>query len=320
MSPLVRLSLLGLSSSILLLADSPVSLEVRQKTARVNDTTRPHIRVDTNLVVIPVSVTDPLNRPVTGLSKDNFRVFDSNVEQQVLHVALEDEPIAAGIVFDVSRSMTRKMTKSRAAVAQFLRSAHPEDEFFLVEFGDRARLTCPPTTDIENIQSRLASASANGRTALLDAIALAMEEVKKSTKPRKALVIFSDGGDNRSRKTESEIRNLVREADVLIYAMGIFDSPGGRSLAAEELAGPSLLGEITQESGGRLFAVNDFRDLPEIAERIGVELHNRYVLGYAPNNLAHDGKYHKVRVKLVPPIGMPSLRLAWRTGYFAPGR
>jgi Ca-activated chloride channel family protein len=298
-----------------LAGDSPVNIQPRSKRA-ASVQPRSDIHVDSSLVLIPLSVTDALNRPVTGLQKDNFRVFEGGAEQQILHVAFEDTPLAVGVVFDTSGSMVKKMPKSRAAVAEFFHTANPEDEFFLVEFNNTARVTQAFTPKPGEIQSQLASTKPAGQTALLDAVALAMRELRKSNK-RKALVIFSDGGDNRSRYTRAEVRNMVAESDVLIYAMGIFEGSTGR-LSAEEIAGPDLLNELAERTGGRMFPVDNLKNLPAIAGRVGAELHSRYILGYAPANLQRDGRYHKVQVKVERPEGMPLLRVDSRSGYRAP--
>jgi VWFA-related protein len=279
-------------------------------------TTPPNLRVNTSLVLVPVSVTDALNRPVLGLDKGSFRIFDNNVEQQVASLAFEDTPVAIAVVFDMSGSMRPKMRKSRLALARLLQAANPEDEFCLIEFSDSVHLAKRWTSDPAEITGAL-DAVPRGRTALLDAIALGLSEVKKSTKPRKAIVIVSDGGDNRSRLTETEVRTMARESDALIYAMGIFEGMGIQ-LSLEELAGPGLLEEITEASGGRLFPVSDVNRLPEIAARIGVELHNQYVLAYSPSAMQHDGRHHRVRVQVAPPAGISALNIDWRAGYRAP--
>jgi VWFA-related protein len=277
------------------------------------------IRIQTELVLIPVTVTDPLNRFVTGLDKEYFRVFEDKVEQNVAHFASEDAPMSVGIVFDTSGSMGSKLQKSRQAVAQFAKLANPEDEFFLVQFSDRPELTVAFTRDPEEIQNRLTFAQSKGRTALLDGVYLAINEMKKRAhNPRKALLIISDGGDNSSRYTESEIKNLIREADVQIYAIGIFEPVSSRGRTAEELAGPSLLSEVAEQTGGRHFPVENLNELPDIAAKIGIELHYQYLLGYTPKNQEKDGKYRRVQVRLKQPPGMPPLRVFWRLGYYAP--
>ncbi len=276
------------------------------------------LRIDATVVQIPVTVTDPLNRFVTGLEKDHFRLFEDKVEQSISHFSSEDAPITMGLVFDASGSMGSKLQKSRQAVAQIVKTANPEDEFFLVQFNERPELSYGLTHDTEELQNRLTFVQSKGRTALLDGVYLALHEMKKARNARKALVIISDGGDNSSRYTESEIKNLVREADVQIYAIGIFEPVASRGRTAEELSGPSLLSEIAEQTGGRHFPVENLNELPDVAARIGIELHNQYVLGYAPSNRERDGKYRHVQVKLVQPRGLPPLRAFWRLGYYAP--
>lgn len=279
-----------------------------------------NIRIDTNLVLINVTVTDPLNRFVTGLEAEQFRLFEDKVEQKITTFANEDAPLSVGLVFDASGSMGAKLQKARLAAAQFFKSANPEDEFFLVQFNDRPQLIQSFTTNTEEIQNRLTFTQAKGRTALLDGVYLALNHMKKARNTRKAILILSDGADNSSRYTESEIKNLVREADVQIYAIGIFESFAARSRSAEELSGPSLLTEIAEQTGGRHFPVENLNDLPDIAAKIGMELRMQYVLGYAPSSQVRDGKYRKVQVKLVPLKGYPQLRPFWRQGYYAPAQ
>lgn len=275
------------------------------------------LRSDTNLVIVPVTVCDPLNRPVTGLEKEHFRVFDDKVEQTITHFSMDDEPVAVGLVFDVSGSMGAKLVKSRQAAAAFFRTANPEDEFFLIEFNDAPKLAVPLTSSVEEIQNRLTFSQSKGRTALLDAIMLALAEMKKSKKNRKALLLISDGGDNSSRYSETEVRNMVRESDVLIYAVGVFEGGGGRSRTPEEAAGPGLLTELCEQTGGRHLPA-ETNELPDIAAKIGVELRNRYVLGFVPQKQVRDGRYHTLQVRIVAPKGLPTLKAFFRRGYNAP--
>jgi len=214
--------------------------------------------------------------------------------------------------------MGSKLNKSRQTAAEFFKTANPEDEFFLVEFNDQPKLVVPLSRSYEEIQSQLTFVQSKGRTALLDAIFLALHEMKNTTLQRKALLIVSDGGDNCSRYTEGEVRNRVRESDVLIYAMGIFEPDGSRGRSPEELSGPGLLSDICEQTGGRHLPVDDLAEMPDIAAKIGIELRNRYVIGYTPTDAQHDGRYHHVQVKVVPPHGLPTLRAYWRLGYYAP--
>src|SRR5262249_12510284 len=187
---------------------------------------RSSIRVDTNLRLVPVSVCDSTHRPLTGLAREHFKIFDDRVEQTVTHFAMDDEPVAVGIVLDISGSMGGKLRLARQAAAQFFKTANPDDEFFLVEFNETPRLITPLSGDYAGGQNQPTFAQSKGRTALLDAIMLAMHEIKKSEKKRRSLLILSDGGDNASRYSEGEIRSLIRESDVLIYAVGLFESAG----------------------------------------------------------------------------------------------
>jgi Ca-activated chloride channel homolog len=313
---------IGLACSLTVLAAlavrGQVTIDPRPKPAPpAEPKPKTNIRIDTNMVLVPVTVCNPYNQPVTGLEKEHFKIFDDKVEQTIAQFSMDDEPIAVGLVFDVSGSMGNKLRESRLAAAEFFKTANPEDEFSLVEFADQPKLISPLGTPIEEIQNQLTFAPSKGRTALLDAVFLAMHEMKKSTKNRKALLIISDGGDNASRYTEGEVRNLVRENDVMIYAIGVFEGAGVRSRTPEEQSGPGLLNDLSEQTGGRHFPA-EISELPDIAAKIGVELRNRYVLGYIPTDKQRDGRYHPVVVKVIPPHGLPPLHAYWRKGYYAP--
>ena len=182
-----------------------------------------------------------------------------------------------------------------------------------MEFDSSPRLEVPLTSDTGSIENQLIFSQSKGSTALLDAIYLALHEMKKSKMSKKALLVISDGGDNHSRYTAQEVQNVVRESDVLIYSIGVF---GGGS-STEEYAGPALLSHISEHTGGRLFEALPV-ELPNIALKIGIDLRNRYILGYTPVNQQRDGRYHRVLVQVVPPRGLPKLRAHWRMGYYAP--
>jgi len=296
-----------------------VAIEPRARpNTEVSDRRTPVLRVDPTLVLIPVTVTTPLNQVVTGMEREQFKLFEDKIEQSIEHFSSEEQPVSLGLVFDISGSMGSKLHKARQAASQFFRTANPEDEFFLVQFNDRPELMIPFTYNTDEIQNRLMFTQPKGRTALLDGVYLAMNHMKKAKNPRRAILILSDGGDNSSRYTPSEIRQTVREADVLIYGIGIFEPSHSRNRTAEEMAGPSLLSEIAEDTGGRHFPVENLNDLPDIAGKIGVEMRSQYVLGYRPANLNRDGKYRRVEVKLVQPRGLPPLRTYHRLGYYAP--
>jgi len=276
------------------------------------------LHMDVDLALINVTVTDPYNRLVTGLDPDNFRVYEDNIEQEVVTFSSEDVPISIGVIFDFSGSMANKIGKAREAALQFFKTANPQDEFFLVSFNERAELTSAFTNSIEDLQSRMMLTAPKGRTALLDAIYLGLSQMRGAKNGKRALLILSDGGDNHSRYNESDIKRLVKEADTQLYAIGIFDPLGYRNRTPEELNGPSLLGEVTEMTGGRVFAVENLNELPDIASKIGMELRNQYVLGYRPSNKAHDARWRKIKIKLRAPKGLPPLNVYSKTGYYAP--
>ena len=276
--------------------------------------TRP-MRVDVNLVLVPVTVTDPDNRLVTGLEKENFQVTDAGVAQQIRHFSSEDAPVSIGVIFDVSGSMANKIDKSRDAIVEFFKTANPDDEFFVITFNDKPQILQDFTDRIEDIQEKLTTITPKDRTSLLDAIYLGMNKMRQAKYERKALLIVSDGGDNHSRYTENEIKSMVREADVQIYAIGIYDL---NPAMPEEAKGPALLSEISDWTGGRTFPIDNVNELADVATKIGVELRNQYVLVYRPSKPGKDGKWRKIKVRLTPPKGLPPLHVFAKTGYYAP--
>jgi Ca-activated chloride channel family protein len=298
-----------------------VRLPPADATSDSSGTTDPELRLhskplkkDVDLVLVPVTVTDPMDRIVAGLERDGFVVIENGQPQQIRSFSTEDAPISLGVIFDVSASMKDKIEQSRQAVLEFFRTANPEDEFFLVTFSDNPELLVNFTSSIDDIQNRLSNANPKGATSLLDAIYLGVNRMRDARNERKALLIISDGGDNHSRYTEAEIADMVREADVQIYAMGLFNLRGA---TREELHGPELLAGITGATGGQTFFIQSAKELPEVATKIGIELRNQYLLGYSPANAAHDGKWRKIRVKVKPPTGSPHLRVYAKTGYYA---
>ena len=280
----------------------------------------PVIKSDIDMTLVNVTVTDPLDRLVTGLEKEHFRVFEDGIEQEVQTLSSEDVPVSIGLVFDMSGSMSDKVEKAREGAVEFMRTANPRDQFFLVSFNDRAELTSGFTTSVDELQSRMMFTSSRGRTALLDAVYLGLSQMRGAHNSKRALLIISDGGDNHSRYNETDVKNYLKEADCQLYAIGIFDPVGIRSRTPEELEGPSLLSEMTEMTGGRVFPVGNLNELPDIAAKIGMELRNQYVLGYKSSNPRRNGAWRKIRVKMRPPKGLPPLNVFARTGYYAPNQ
>ncbi len=267
------------------------------------------LRVDTNLVLIPVTVTDTFGAPFPGLPKDSFRLFEDGVEQQVKYFSTEDAPLSLGVVFDASRSMEHRLDQSRDAIARFFRASMPGDEFFAVEFSDTARLLCDFTTDSGWVEKSLAGIRPRSWTALLDAVFLAVQHMKHAKNARKALLILSDGADNNSRYTEAETKGFLREADVCVYAIGLGEGIVNRHAR--------LLARLATETGGLHYRVRAVNDLPEAVAKINAAIRSRYVLGYTSSNPANDGMYRRIEVRLVQRPDLPRLRASWRTGYYS---
>ena len=277
-----------------------------------------HLRVDASLVLIPINATSPRGSSVTDLIKDNFRLYEDGVEQKVTYFSKQDAPISVGLVFDSSGSMANKIREAAEAAAAFFKTANAGDEFFLVEFGERPKLLMPFTSDSDQIYKKIKRTKAFGRTSLIDAIHLALVQMKNARHSRRAIVILSDGGDNRSRLTRGEIKGALGESNIQMYAMGIFDRDNTVKHTREEENGPRLLDELAAQTGGRLYPVDRIDDLETVSATIGIALRNEYLVGYVPTNPSRDGKYRQVKVSLIVPSEMPTPSISYRHGYYAP--
>jgi VWFA-related protein len=291
-----------------------VSIQPRERPGTAKEAepaATPNLRVDTNLVLVPLTVTDKLGRPVTGLEKENFRVLDNKVEQKIAQLGMDDEPVAVGFIFDVSGSIGGAMEQYRRATHEFFTSADDKDEFFLVEFQSSPKLVVPLTRQVNQIEYQIMLTKSKGMTSLYDAVYMAAEEIRKSKLTKKALILVSDGGENNSRYTLTELKNALRETDALLYSIG----PSPAHSEGDNNGG--LLKNISELTGGRLIEM-DRMDLADLAQKIIVDLRNRYVIGYVPGDKARDGRYHQIQVQIIPPRGLGKLTAHWRTGYFAP--
>ncbi len=277
------------------------------------------IAVHSDLVLIPVTVTDRSGKVVSGLEKEHFTVFENSRPQEITHFAAEDAPASIGIVFDASDSMEPRLQKAREMVKVLLGQSNRDDEFFFVRFSTEARVTVPMTSRREAIQDQVERMRLGGTTALLDAVRVAIDEMQQHAKyTRKALILISDGEDNASHSKVSDLKSAVKQQDILIYAIGITDTPAYSYAATSPPTGAELLNEIASHTGGRLFEVNKLKQLPDIAAKICGWLRNQYVLGYVPNDSARDGSYRTVQLKIARPKGFPRLHAVWRKGYYAP--
>lgn len=274
------------------------------------------IHTSTDLVLVPVSITDDRNRPILGLERANFSIFENKKPQEIKNFSNEDTPVSVGILVDTSRSMSYKLARAREAVLQFCEASNPQDEFFLITFADEPRMAVDFTSRSEDIQNELVTALPKGRTSLLDAIYLGLRKMREARYARKALLVISDGGDNHSRYSERDVKSAFRESDVTFYSIGTFDRA---ARTEEELLGPELLRDMADSTGGIAFTLSDENDMPKATHNIGTRLRHQYMLAYAPQSSARDGRWHKISVKLRLPKKFPFLHVEARPGYYASG-
>ena len=276
-------------------------------------------RADVDLVLVPVTVTDSFSRPVLDLPKQEFTLYEDSVEQPIRYFSKEDAPISVALVLDYSASMKNKIEYENEAVKEFFIHANPEDEYFIITISSKPRLIASSTQSIGTIEERLASTKPQGATALYDAVYLGISKLRTARYQRRALVVISDGGDNHSRYSLKETRQLIEEADVLTYGIGIFDdTPIPLLKTVEERLGRQSMGRLTDSSGGRTIPADDRRQIPEIAALISRELRDQYMLGYQPSNQKRDGKWRRIRVRLA--AAAAPRHIHYREGYVAPGQ
>lgn len=316
--------LIGTLSSGILLAQTDLNqVHIVPRAMPVTDAIQPSavpsshsglIRRDVDLVMVPVIITDTTGHLVTGLQKQNFKVFEEKQKQEIRSFSNEDAPISVGVVLDTSGSMETKIARAKEAVAEFCNAANPQDQFFLVTFSDTPNAGSGFTSSAQDIQNKLAFITPKGNTSLLDAVYLGLQKMRHASQPRKALIVISDGGDNHSRYTEGEIKSAVREADVTLFSIGIYDK---YFPTQEERLGPQLMSDLAESTGGMSFTLDNPNDLPLVANQIGRVLRDQYVLAYHPKNAKHDGRWHKIKVKLLLPKGLPYLVVHAKNGYYA---
>ena len=295
-----------------------VSAPVDDADRELRNSSKP-FRSDVNLVLVPVSVRDDLNEPVTTLKKDNFNVYENEQEQKVEEVWKEDGPVSVGIILDFSKSMTDKLETERVAIKEFFNNANPEDDYFVVAVSDRPEVIANSTDSREDLERRLAEVVPSGSTSLLDGIYVGIRKMSKARYPRRALLIISDGGDNHSYYSAKRIRNMAKEADVLMYSIGIFDNmPVPVFKTIEEKLGQRLLTTITELTGGYTLAADDRKKVPEMAAEISRQLREQYVVAYRPKDALRDGKWRKIKVQVTSPDKSERLHVDHKKGYFSP--
>lgn len=291
--------------------DKPLATPTPEIIAGVTDDTP--LKVQTDLVTLTLTVHDKWGRYVSNLAKKHFSVFEDGVEQEITFFSDVDSPASIGIIYDISGSMgSGKIERSRRALERFLQTSHPADEFSLITFNDKVQLLADRTRNGNEILDKTSLLKARGSTALYDAVYLGVDRVIRGSHNKRALLIISDGQDNRSRFSYPEVRRYLKEADVIIYSVGILD--GNDPLGFQ---GESFLKELSDITGGRSFLPRGSDELDEIFERIALELRHQYSIGYIPKDFRQDGKWRRLKVRVAPPRGLPRLSVRAREGYFA---
>ena len=276
------------------------------------------LRVDVDLVLVPVMVTDIHGSPVMDLSRDDFELFEGDQEQRLRYFYSEDAPVSVGLIVDLSGSMGNKVERVREAVSEFFKLADPADDYFVITFANKPKLLANTTQSTATIQAKLSDMKAKGGTALADAIHAGLLKLRSAQYRRKALVIISDGGDNMSRHSLRSVKNLAKESDAEIYAVDVCDAPSVLfTKKLEERFGKQWLTQVTEVTGGRTIAVDDAAKIPAAASQISRELRNQYVLAYRPSNDQRDGKWRKLKVKVTRAAAALPYQVYYRTGYLA---
>jgi len=271
---------------------------------------------NTDLITLTVTVTDIYGRFVSGLGKNAFSVLDDKQQQEISYFSDDDSPVSVGVIFDVSGSMSgEKVRRARDALAHFIQTSHDSDEYFLIAFNSRVQLLLDRTRDGNAVLDKLTFVQTKNNTALYDACYLGVERVQRGTHPKRALLLISDGQDNNSRYTFNELRRVLKESDVVVYAIGILS--GGDVGSSLGMEGQGILEELASVSGGKAFFPRTNAEMDDIFEQIALELRHQYSIGYRPPNFVSDGKWHHIKVKITPPRGLPRLFVRSKEGYFA---
>jgi len=315
---LIVAALLVLTLSVVMVAGTGRGQNPEQNTTseKTGKQSSPTLKVDVDLVLVNATVTDRLGRYVSGLEAQHFQITEDRTEQKVEYFSAEDVPISVGVIFDVSGSMKDKIATARNAAQTFLKTGNPEDEYFMVQFANRPELVSDFTTDVTKLQGKLIMTPAKGMTAMYDSVYMGLEKLKEGTNPKKALLLITDGEDNKSRYTFQQVKEFVKEMDVQIYGIGIVDEWNSQLSAGR--TGRAMVEELAELTGGQSFFPDSVYELEDICTKIAVELKNQYVIGYHSTNEAKDGKWRKIRVKVNQPKGITGLNVRFKQGYYAP--
>ncbi len=304
-----------LSSFIVLAQETPQKLEKQDKD---KDYT---LSVVVEEVQLPISVLDKDGRPVNGLTKNDFAIFEDNVQQQIKIFKHEDIPLSLGLVIDNSGSMRNKRERVNSATLTFARESNPEDETFIVNFDDAAYLEQDFTGSIGDLIDALDNIDTRGETALYDAVYLSVDHVKAGKKDKRVLLLISDGEDNVSKYGLNKVIDALRESKVTLYAIGLLeenDQRGGLFKKPPSKKAKEVLQKFAEITGGQAYFPKSLDEVEELVKDIAHEIRNHYTVSYTPSNRKLDGSWREIRVKVNPPKTTTKVTVHTKQGYFAP--
>jgi len=310
--------LLAVCSALVIAQESPQQPQNQSQKQNNQDFT---LSVDVELVQLPISVLDAKGRPVDGLAKDNFQIFEDNTLQQIKLFQHEDIPLSLGLVIDNSGSMRNKRERVNSAALSFVRESNPEDETFIVNFDDSAYLEQDFTGSIGDLIDALDNLDTRGETALYDAVYLSVDHVKSGKKDKKAILLISDGEDNVSKYGLNKVIEVLRESKVTLYAIGLLednDQRGGLFKKPPSKKAKENLENFAQITGGQAYFPKSLDEVEELVKDIAHDLRNHYTIGYTPTNRKLDGSWREIRVKVNPPKNVTKVTVRSKQGYYAP--
>src|SRR5262245_28373199 len=308
---------LAVCSAVVIAQDTPQPQDQSQKQNNRDFT----LSVDVELVQLPISVLDAKGRPVDGLGKDNFQIFEDNTLQQIKLFQHEDIPLSLGLVIDNSGSMRNTRERVNSAALSFVRESNPEDETFIVNFDDSAYLEQDFTGSIGDLIDALDNLDTRGETALYDAVYLSVDHVKSGKKDKKAILLISDGEDNVSKYGLNKVIEVLRESKVTLYAIGLLednDQRGGLFKKPPSKKAKENLENFAQITGGQAYFPKSLDEVEELVKDIAHDLRNHYTIGYTPTNRKLDGSWREIRVKVNPPKNVQKVTVRSKQGYYAP--
>ncbi len=313
------LAVLALSTALVSSAQQP-ALQVAKTNPMLPVAAAPDISYNVDVVLVPVSVIDSMNRPVLGLEKDDFTVYEDKQSRPIQYFFSEDAPVSVGLVLDFSSSMQNKAEMLREAIRRFFDNANPEDDYYVVTVSTHPRLIARATNSVHYIEQKLSEEKPEGWTALLDGVDLVLRAMQKSRYQRRVVVMITDGGDNDSHLSLRQVRSMVAEQNADVYGVGIFDDSFSFLRPLEERLGRHTLSRLTDATGGRTISVTNSAELPKAIADLSLEIRNQYVLGYRPQGLTKEGNWRKIRVAVKPRSNSDRLQATYKKKYFAAAR